>query len=388
MGQWWRLGLAGFLIAATLFACGSRQQDDTGPIGADLTKRLQDVLLARGSALRSGDREAFVRTIDTSRPTFRRSQLREFEFPAIRGALSSTFKIQSLERYRGYVRAWVEERIDGNSFPDAFPGERAVVRRYFRSVEGVWVLTEPTGDEVGAQLTRTGRKAELSYWAIDEDVATPLLAALEEAQAFSAKFAPRPIDVTYRATFVPTAELAGPGWDAFMGSRGPNPVTVFPQWYGFDPSLGAVPESLRVALHYYGLQQIRYAAVPGLSGNRLSGDRWLETGWADYNTGVDISPTVKQACAGVPLLTLKQLGNGAPAPGEPGVSPDTYGRYYGFSAAFAGYLLDRFGVDMFWRLMAEYSVNASGAQNFPKVLGVSQEEFYNAWPAWLKQKYC
>jgi hypothetical protein len=90
----------------------------------------------------------------------------------------------------------------------------------------------------------------------------------------------------------------------------------------------------------------------------------------------------------VPVLTLQQLSNGPPVIGDPGVSPDTYSRHYGFATSMAGYLVERFGPDGYWRLLAAYVQSASSAENFPKVLGITREEFYASWLTWVKKKYC
>ena len=67
---------------------------------------------------------------------------------------------------------------------------------------------------------------------------------------------------------------------------------------------------------------------------------------------------------------------------------DAYGRNHSYGVSMVAFLYDRYGVDAYWRLMAEYLQSASAAVNFPKVLGVTEDEFYSAWLVWLKKKYC
>ena len=138
-------------IALVLTSCGSQQSDESGVVSAETVKQLEGLLHARASAIATGDRNAFMATIDTTRPAFRRVQLREFDYPTVRGTLDSTFKISNVERYRGYVRGFVEETLEGNFFVGAFNGGRAYFRHYFRSEDGKWIRTEPTGDESGPE---------------------------------------------------------------------------------------------------------------------------------------------------------------------------------------------------------------------------------------------
>jgi hypothetical protein len=82
------------------------------------------------------------------------------------------------------------------------------------------------------------------------------------------------------------------------------------------------------------------------------------------------------------------MRNGLPVVGQPGVAPDTYGRFTGYATSMVAYLYERYGADAYWRLMTAYMQSASAAVNFPKVLQITAEEFYATWLVWLKKKYC
>ena len=67
-----------------------------------------------------------------------------------------------VEPYGGvYARAWV----DSGQGP-----ERGLTRMYFRMVDGRWVQSEPTSDEVGAEKKTTIDGIDIDYWEIDADV--------------------------------------------------------------------------------------------------------------------------------------------------------------------------------------------------------------------------
>ena len=119
-----------------------------------------------------------------------------------------------------------------------------------------------------------------------------------------------------------------------------------------------------------------------------SDDPWLDDGWVTFATGLDVTGIVRQSCAGLAIPTLAELRAGVPPLGQPGITPDAYGRWLGYSTSMAAYLHDRYGAAAYWSLTAAYLQNASGATNFPKVLQVTPDEFYAAWLVWLKRKYC
>lgn len=375
-------------MALLLTSCGSQQSDESGAVTPDTVKQLEDLLHARASAMAKGDRNAFLQTVDATRPTFRRIQLREFELPSARGTLNSTFKISNAERYRGYIRGFVEETLEGNAFVGAFNGGRAYARRYFRAEAGKWLLTEPTGDETGREKKLSAGDVEATYWEMDEDVAPVFLAALSEARGYAVPYSPKPQPLILHVSFVPTAELAGPGWDGFSRQGGQRPQRLFyPLWYAFDSTRTHLSAYAQYALRTDALDEVREGVAPGVAG-RLFTNRWLDHGWLDYASGLDMTVTLKQSCAGVPIPSLQQLADGAPELGQPGVSPETHGRHYAFSASMVAYLYEKYGVDAFWRLMTAFVKNSSATSNFPAILQVTPDEFYASWLIWLKKKYC
>jgi hypothetical protein len=376
------------MVAALLLAaCGSRQGDESGAISAETVKQLEDLLHARAAAMGKGDREAFVKTIDTTRPAFRRIQLAHFEIPSYRGGLNSTFKLSGVERYHGYIRGFVEETRDSNVFPGSFL-TTSNSREYFRTDGGRWLVTEPTGDETGPEKQRTAQGVELTYWAMDDDVASVLLMELEEARRLALARSPRPQEITLKVAFVPTAELAGPGWDPFLISAG-GPGTrqlMYAMWYSFDQTRSRLDTSTQYSLLHIALVVLREGIAPGV-GSRLVLNQWLNWGWLDHASGYDPSTTVKQSCVGVPIPTLKQLADGPPTV-TAGIAPEVYGRFYAYSASMVAYMIEKYGNDAFWGLMSAFVQNASASTNFSAVLKTTPDDFYAAWLVWLKKKYC
>jgi hypothetical protein len=377
------------VVVLLLASCGSQQADETGAVTPETVKQLEDVLQVRARAIGKGDRDAFLQTIDTTKPAFRRIQLLDFDVPTLRGAMASSFKLSGVERYGSYVRGFVEETLEGNAFPGAFV-EPSYSRRYFRTQAGKWIISEPTADEAGLEKERTGDGVVLNYWGLDEDVAGVYLAELVEARRQALTMSPKPVQIKLHVAFIPTAELAGPRWDgvAITGGGGPSArFTYYPAAYTFDKTRTRFSSFTQNNLLFTALGEVRNGIVPGIA-NRLSLNVWLEQGWTEYASGIDVSITLRQSCVGVPVPTLKQLADGPPPPGSAGVSPETYGRHSAYSASMIAYLYETYGADTFWRLMSSFEQSASAATNFPKALGVTPDQFYAAWLVWLKKKYC
>ena len=145
------------------------------------------------------------------------------------------------------------------------------------------------------------------------------------AGAWAAKQAPRAVSFKTEVTFVPTAELAGPGWDATIGQRGGN---IYGAWYGFDSTRAHVSPYTQYQLRGIALVSMRDAVIGtgGAIGPRLSNDVWLDLGWTLAVTNLDYTAVLRQSCAGIPIPTLLQLAAGPPALGLPGVPAETFAR--------------------------------------------------------------
>ena len=382
---------AALVVALSLIGCGTPKADESGPVDGATVKKLESVLHARAEAMGRGDLKAFTDTVDTTKPAFRRMQQRVFDLPNDFVSLQSSFKISGAERYRGYIRGFVEMTLEGNGYLGVFAGIQQESRLYFREMEGRWVLTEPIGNETGEEKNRVTGDSTMTYWSMDEDVAEVFAAAVTDARAWAAKQAPKPVAFKVQVVFVPTAELAGPGWDATVGTSAKGPGDdIYGPWYGLDRARTHVSAYTQFALRWVALDRMRDAVFPGLGvvGQRLSNDAWLDKGWGLFLTDLDFAAVLRQSCAGIPLPTLRQLAAGPPPLGAPGALAETYARWYAYSQSMVAYLYERFGPDAYWRLLDAYISNGSTPTNFTAVLKTSRDDFYASWLTWLRKKYC
>src|SRR5207249_3373219 len=131
---------------------------------------------------------------------------------------------------------------------------------------------------------------------------------------------------------------------------------------------------------------LRELVLPGVGG-RITNHDWLRS-FPLSVTGVDLSLTVRQSCAGVAPPTLRQLNDGPPRFGTPGVSGEVWGRLYAYSWSLMAYLLETQGKDGYWRLLRSIQESGVTSTTFTRALGVSEEELYAAWLSWSKKRYC
>lgn len=380
------------VLAVIIGGCATAQRSPgDGPgSSADVTA-IQALLRARADAIGRGDLQAFLATIDPARPTLRRTEQELFADPQAIALSRSTFKVSAPTTYLGYTRAFVERVLEGAAFAGAFGGAPANVRTYFRKDGGRWLLSEPTTDELGGERRSAVGDVDVTYWGADEDLANLYVAEAQAAHDFALRNGPGSVEFKYGLTVIPTAAVAGPGWTASIGTTTqPNRTRIFPGNLGLDPATRELSAYTRFQLRATAIDQLRDAALPGV-GARLTSHRWLPDGFVLSVTGLDLAATIRQACAGTPPPTLRQLNDGPPPFGTPGVSAaDVGGRFYAYASALTAYLLETFKNDGYWRLLR--AINEGGVGGTPaaftRALGISEEALYAAAIARANKRYC
>jgi hypothetical protein len=352
----------------------------TGPEKVQVTDRTKDeiqaVVQAQRDAILKRDLKAYQATFDGERLALRRCKTESFDVAGRTGTALDA-RVVKVEPYGDtYVRAWVDEG-----------GDRGVARAYFRRVEGRWVQTEPTKDEVGAEKKTTIEGIDIEYWAIDEDVVAALgkgtVAARDSVVENQLTEAKRMFGIR----FYPTRTVAGIVECLVVGFHIPNQkedkfIRFFRYWFTSD--LASLSPSTISFIQHEGLHWAQDQFIPGISA-RL--DWWLTEGWPDYIGKSRTEAYKKATICTAPAPTLKQLADG-PRTDLPEFPQEEAVRYYAFANTMIEFLYTRFGPSAYRDLLVAYKDLASAAQNFPKVLKVTPDEFYTGWLAFAKQKYC
>ena len=133
------------LWALIVAGCGTIQPSAEGSVSGEDVTGIQALVRTRAEAIGKGDLQAFLGTIDPARPALRRTQQQEFADPNGRISLArSTFKISKPTRYLTYVRAFVEEALEGNGYVGAFSGAPANTIRNVASRRDQASLRKPS----------------------------------------------------------------------------------------------------------------------------------------------------------------------------------------------------------------------------------------------------
>ncbi len=374
------------LLAAVVAACTAPPQtvaspSPTGPVTVQVTdktlKELQTVLVLQHESLAKRDLNAYQATYDGARNALRRCKGESFDVAGRQGASASVPQIVKVEPYGGtYIRAWVDEGAD-----------RGVARTYFRIVDGRWVQTEPTSDEVGAEKKTTIDGIDIDHWAIDDDVIEALrqgtLAARDAVVQNQLGASKQPFGIR----FYPTKSVQGIVDCNVVGFHLPNRpedkyIRFFRYW--FTPDMKALSPATISFIQHEGLHWAQDQFITGISA-RL--DWWLVEGWPDYigRSRSDSYKRVVVCTTGTP--TYKQLADG-PRTDLPDTKPEDAVRYYAFANTMVEYLYAQFGPNAYRDLLLAYKELADPNKNLPAVLKVTPEQFHTGWIAFARQKYC
>ena len=380
--------LAATLLAAAVVACTAPATPSAGPSpsasGAaavqvtDRTKgELQAVLQAQQTAVARRDLKAYQSTFDGTRPAFRRCKGETFDVAGRQGAAEGEPQVVRVEPYGGiYARAWVDSG-----------GDRGARRVYFRQVEGSWVESEPTSDEVGAEKKTTIDGIDIDYWGIDDDVIDAIKHGTLAARDAVVKNQLGPSKQPFGIRFYPTRSVAGPQACNVVGFHLPNrPEDKYIRFflYWFTPDGKALSPDTISFIQHEGLHWAQDQFITGISA-RL--DWWLVEGWPDY-IGQSRSTAYKRAVVcGTPTPTYKQLADG-PRDDLPDTKPEDAVRYYAFANTMIEYLYAQFGPNAYRDLLLAYKDLADPSKNLPAVLKVTPEQFHSGWIAAAKKRYC
>jgi hypothetical protein len=338
---------------------------------------LQAVLQAQRDALTKRDLKAYQATFDQQRPAFRRCKQESFDIAGRQGVGGTAPRIVKVTAYRDtYARAWVDE------------GSNGIVRTYFRVVDGKWVQTEPTSDEIGKSKTRAFENIDVDYWEVDEDVIEALGKGTLAARDFVVKNELVGSNKPFGIRFYPTRGEAGLQECSVVGFHIPNApasdkyIRFFRYWFTGD--MQSLSPTTITFIQHEGLHWAQDQFITGITA-RL--DWWLVEGWPDF-IGQSRSTEYKRTVVCTTAApTLKQLQDG-PRTDLPETNPEDAVRYYAFANTMIEYLYAQFGPNAYKDLLVAYKEVADANKNFPLVLKVTPADFHTGWLAFAKKKYC
>lgn len=377
------LALSVVLAACVPGAAPSASPSASGPVAVQVTDKtlgeLQTVLLAQRDALVKRDLKAYQATFDGQRSAFRRCMQDTFDLAGRQGVGSVPPKIIKVEPYGGiYARAWVDE------------GSNGISRYYFRKVDGQWVRTEPTTDELGPEKVVTVEGIDIDHWAIDDDVVDALSKGTVAARGIVAQNQLSETKRLFGIRFYPTRGAATlvdcfiVGFHIANAANDDKFVRFFRYW--FSPDLKSVSPTTIQFITHEALHWAQDDFIPGISA-RL--DWWLTEGWPDY-VGQNTSAASKtRAVCQTQIPTLDRLIDALRVFDREQTPVEEQVRYYAFANSMIEYLYAQFGgANAYKQLLTAYKESVDPKVTYPKALKVTPDEFYAGWVAFAKKKYC
>ncbi|MEP7134062.1 MAG: hypothetical protein ABI904_03930 [Chloroflexota bacterium] len=265
----------------------------------------------------------------------------------------------------------------------------------FRLVDGRWVLTEPTVEQVGEPvITETDHFIFTTYpWA--DDVNQKIMDLMETARANVEKVLGKVPDEKANVKIMPIYGLSpfNPmgAIALYNKEKGPikNIIEVYtPESYAYSfyaVNLGWDGELQTTLTHEY--THMAHARSFGQAG-RLSD--WMSEGLAEYVANAD--GEVRQACQAF------QSGTFIPILDESGAvsKQDLMHMYtlekdfslsYGFATSLVYFTVENYGgLDGFWKLATALDETSDFKKAVQKAFGITYEEYNNKWQAWLKKQ--
>ncbi len=340
---------------------------------------IQAVMQAQHDALEKRDLKAYQATFDGQRGAFRRCKQETFDAAGRTGVSASALQVIKVEPYGGiYGRAWIDE------------GGGEIARYYFRKVDGRWVQSEPTDDEIGAEKTTTVDGVDIDYWAIDDDVIDALGKGTTDARQIVPRNQLSETRRLFGIRFYPTRAAAGLQQCFYVGFHIPNAakddkyIRFLRYWFSPDLKSASV-RTVRFITHE-ALHWAQDDFIPGISA-RL--DWWLVEGWPDYvGQNTALSGKANAICR-TQIPPFDKLVDAERVFDREGSPVEERLRYYAFANTMVEYLYAQFGgANAYKQLLTVYKAGVDPKVNYPQVLKVTPEDFYSGWLAFAKKKYC
>jgi hypothetical protein len=381
--------LTGSTATASVPASQTPAPSSTDPVRVgddEMMAGIQASLDMYAQAFNENDRALLEQVVDQENKPFRRivtSRFDDFQNSSQAGTGTFDYSLISInKREFGYVIA--QFRTAGGYQAD-WP---------FRRVNGIWVITEPTVEQVGAPvITDTEHFTFTTYpWAAD--VNQQIMDMMEIArtntekvlgQAPTEKASVKIMPIYGLSPFNPMNAIALYNRNGAL-ENGIEVYTPSSFAHGFyDPSTGWDGELQRTLTHEY--THMTHARVFDNAG-RLSD--WMSEGLAEYVAGED--ENLYWACDSarsgeiIPILDESDVLAKQDLMHMYLLEQD-FGLSYSFAHSLVSFTVEKHGgLDGFWELANALDNTGDFKRAVQKAFGISYEEYDQKWREWLKQQ--
>jgi hypothetical protein len=352
----------------------------------EISDGIQAALDLYAEAYNENQPELLEQAVDQENKPFRRivrSRLDEFEKSSLRGQIHFQNTLLGIQRRDfGYVIAHFE---DEDGWQANWP---------FRPVDGRWVLTEPTLEQIGEPVTTETEYFTFVTYPWADDVNPKIMEMLETARQQVAERLGKVPAEKARVRIVPVyavdrfGSMGAIAWYSQGGDvDGRDLIHIYtPNSFAYsyyDPALGWDGTLQMTLTHEY--THMAHARAFNNAG-RLAD--WMSEGLAEYIS--EAPGDVRYAChaynTGVIIPILDE--SGALAKQDlmhmTSLEKDT-GLAYAYSDGLVTFVTAKYGgLDGFWKLAKAIDDTGDFKKALKQAFGVEYRDFNQKWEAWLK----
>jgi hypothetical protein len=356
----------------------------------DIRAGIQGALDTYTKAYNTNDPELLKQAVDQTNLPFRRlvqGRFETFQQSISAGQITFGFQVNSIQRRDlGFIQAQIIS--DGGSALDWL----------FRQVNGRWVLSEPTEDQIGKRQKTEDSGFVFSTYPWGDDVNPTIIKLMKEARdtvkSRLGKVSEKPVDVLIKPIFgLPPPESSNVLAYYVRNSRPGLPARIVvyaPHSYAFgsyDPAKGWEADLLATLTHEYTHLTNDQLFTPIA---RMSD--WMYEGLAEF-----ISDPEAPLGRGVPFAVQQNQIIPIADPSDRVDKQDLQHIYtlekdvslaYGLANTMVAYTVEKHGgIDGFWKLVQAYDRLQNLDQALQETYDINLETFDSGWREWLKQKY-
>ena len=362
---------------------------NAAPDEAAVKDGIQKTLDLYSQAYNENKPELLQQAADQTNLPFRRfiqTRFDNFVEAGLVGQVTRNYKVKSVKaRDQGFWQA----QVTSNGY---------VADWTFRQLDGRWVMSEPTKDQIGKKETVQGKNFTFIIYPWAGDVNQKLMELMEKARqnVFDrlGKVPDQKAEVTIKPIFG-VGKPENPNTLAYYDRAGragaPDKMVIFaPESYVFqfyDPSTGWEPELESTLTHEYTHLVNNRSFTPIARMND-----WMVEGLAEFVSHNPRADEVSAAVAAdkvIPIMDTSGQVNKQDL--EHLTILNTSAEIslgYGLGYSLVAYINEKYGgMDGFWKVVNAYDKSQKFDQALQEAFGVSYADFDKGWRAWLKEKY-
>lgn len=353
----------------------------------EIAAGIQASLDLYAQALQENKPELLEQVIDQENQPFRRivrSRFNDFQSSYQAGQLEFRFRlIEVTRREHGFVLARFET---AGGYEARWP---------FRFLNGSWVISEPTTEQIGSPVTTETEHFTFTTYPWADDVNPRIMELMETARQNVNDVLGKVPDEKANVEILPTYGVHpyDPMNAVALYTKGPGSTDDIIQIYTpysfsysyYDPELGWERELGQTLTHEY--THMAHARSFGGAGKLAD---WMSEGLAEYVSGAEENSY--WACDAMVSGTFIPIMDESGAVYKQDLMhmytlETDFGLSYDFATSLVEFTVEQYGgLEGFWKLAENFDKTSDFKRAVQESFGVPYEEYNVKWQEWLKKK--